>query len=169
MTLKCAMDTVCMVLLYSWNTVYGIVIYRGHSVLCSTVIFRGDSVCSSKTDSKLEVIQFGKKIAWGDLITMYSHMNGQYRYLSCDLFVPGPVTMTMGHPLRLKERRFHYHCQGFFKILWWLIHWTGERRSYIPVLKIYYSKLWILSSGDGMLLKGFNLILIFRDRKEFLL
>ncbi|KAG8535585.1 hypothetical protein GDO81_028208 [Engystomops pustulosus] len=48
---------------------------------------------------------------------MYKYLNGQYKDLSKDLFIPRPVTRTRGHPLRLEERRFyHQHRQRFFTV-----------------------------------------------------
>ncbi|KAG8544284.1 hypothetical protein GDO81_022785 [Engystomops pustulosus] len=63
------------------------------------------------------IFSLEKRRLRGDLIIMYKYVNGQYKDLSKDLFIPRPVTRTRGHPLRLEERRFyHQHRQRFFTV-----------------------------------------------------
>ncbi|MEE6507186.1 hypothetical protein FKM82_007991 [Ascaphus truei] len=51
------------------------------------------------------------------MITIYKYIQGQYKELSKELFIPRAVQRTRGHPLRLEERKFHQQQRkGFFTV-----------------------------------------------------
>ncbi|MEE6525199.1 hypothetical protein FKM82_025063 [Ascaphus truei] len=54
-----------------------------------------------------DLFTFEKRRLRGDMITIYNYIRGQYKELSNELFIPRAVQRTLGHPLRLEERRFH--------------------------------------------------------------
>ncbi|MEE6522036.1 hypothetical protein FKM82_020430 [Ascaphus truei] len=67
--------------------------------------------------AKLDLFTLEKRRLRGDMITIYKYIRGQYNELSKELFIPRVVQRTLGHPLRLEERKFHQQQRkGFFTV-----------------------------------------------------
>ena len=90
------------------------------------------------------------------------------RDLSHHLFIPRTVTVTMGHPLRLEERRFvHKHRRGFFTVravrLWnslpeevVMVNQKSSRGAWMYFWSVII--LQVIATRDGSLIQGVILI-----------